>query len=180
MYNLSLPFASILALSAVFVSLWTKGSLYVGLDDLATHSLIEHDASLGHADAAPGQHKAPTVVDRAMIDSLVRRVAPGHGMTLADFARARVELEAALSQPLGHVHAEIAQGEAALAWRALKDETGEVRVDRLLTWWRDERLDFEWWFGESKRDGSLGLLEVRKLVGKVARTMAQIRAKDSD
>jgi hypothetical protein len=176
-YRLSIPFAVALASGAVFVSLRSRGSFYVNLDDLATHNLIEHDASLAHADAAPGQRKAPVDVDLDLLRSLISKAAPHHGLTLANFAQARVQREATLKKPLDSMHLRIARGESGLAWLVLKgDASGEVNVERLRKWMGEERLDLDWWLREGRK--TVGLLQAMRLGTEVARLMADIRSRN--
>jgi hypothetical protein len=164
-----------LASAAVFVSLRCRGSFYVNLDDLATHDLVEHDASLAHADAAPGEIKAPVVVDSDLLHSFLSTAAPGHGLTLTSFAQARVNREVTLKKPLSSLQLTISHGEAALAWLVLKDEaSGEVEVERLRKWVSEERLDLDWWLRSGRK--TPGLVETANLGKQVGRIMAEIRS----
>jgi hypothetical protein len=83
--------------------------------------MIEHDASLVHSDTPIGESKAPIEVDKKLLNSMITFAAPHHGLTLHDFACARVSREALLRKPLGALHAGIGQGEAALTWMLLKE-----------------------------------------------------------
>jgi hypothetical protein len=176
-YHLSLPLAILLACGALAVALRCRRSFALDLDDLATHNLVEHDCSLAHADAPCGSDKAPTRVDAGLMRSFLSHAAPKHGFSLFDFARARVDREDACGKTLGGLRAQIAQGEAALAWLLLRDEgSGEIDVDRLRTWWGEERLDSAWWF-RREDEGAVGLMEARGNAVRVAGMMEDIRSR---
>jgi hypothetical protein len=161
----------------MFVSLRIRRSIYLNLEDLATHNLIEHDASLAHDDAVPGNVKAPVAVNPELLQDFLSRAAPNHGLTLSDFAYARVDRETRLSKPLDGLHAQIGQGEGALSWLLLRDDiNGEVNTERLHEWWGEERLVDGWWT-DRKRKATVGLGEARAQAEKISNMMTEIRGR---
>ena len=74
-YNLSLPLA--LFLSLVGFLLCGHGFFRLDLDGLAAHNRIEHDGSLAHGDAAPGQRFAPIPVNKSMLHTFLVYAALG-------------------------------------------------------------------------------------------------------
>ena len=88
-------------------------------------------------------------------------------------ARARVDREAHLATPLGHLHAEIAAGESALTWLLMKDGRGEVPLERLEQWYGEERIPDGW----KKPAGIVGLLEARGNAKNVAEVMSALGKK---
>lgn len=76
MYNLSAPLAWFLSVVGVWLcghfSLSLLSPRRLHLHELARHNRIEHNASLVHADAEPGQKFAPIVVDEGLFDAFMR------------------------------------------------------------------------------------------------------------
>jgi hypothetical protein len=67
-YNISLPLAIVLSLGGTL----TCGRHFkIDLQDLARHNVIEHDASLTHANASPEGRYAPVAVDKALLQHLL-------------------------------------------------------------------------------------------------------------
>jgi hypothetical protein len=168
-YNLSLPFALILSL--VGIILCGHGFFRLDLNGLAVHNRIEHDGSLAHADAAPGQRFAPIPVNPNMLQRFLVYAALGKGMYLEDFMRARVDREAQLEKPLDAIHAQIAQGEVATAWLVMRDDYGKIPIDRLKQWWGEERLPDNW----TKPRRVIGILEARGKADDVADGIRKLR-----
>jgi hypothetical protein len=141
------------------------------LHDLALHNHIEHDGSLTHADAAPGAAYAPVAADRTAITrALAHSSDGGASMSLADFARARVDAEGA--HPLDAVHARIGRGEVALTLLTMGDGA-RVSTDRLWAWYGEDRLPDGY---VPPPPGSLTVRRVNALVGKVDDAMRARRA----
>jgi hypothetical protein len=171
-YNLSLPFAFILSLVGILLcGHWFFPLFSLDLDGLALHNRIEHDASLAHSDAAPGDRYAPIPVSQNMLKKFLGYAALGKGMYLEDFMRARVDREAQLEKPLDVIHAQIAQGEAATAWLVMKDDYGKIPLERLKQWWGEERLPDNW----TRPRRVIGLLEARAKADDVAEGMRKLR-----
>lgn len=142
----------------------------LNLDDLAVHNKIEHDASLAHADAAPGELKAPIPVDPKRFQKFLSYATLNKGLFIEDFVEARVAIEQQ-SKPLDNVHAQVAQGEVAAAWFVMKDEEGKIPLDTLKQWWGEERLPDGW----SKPFKAIGLWETRTKANEVATSMKKMK-----
>jgi hypothetical protein len=173
-YNLSLPFAFFLSL--VGILLCGHGFFRLDLEGLAAHNRIEHDGSLAHGDAAPGQRFAPIPVNKSMFHTFLMYAALNQGMYLEDFMRARVDREAQLQEPLDSLHAQIGQGEAALAWLVMRDDDGKIPLDRLKQWWGEGRLPSNW----TKPHCVIGLLEVRAKTKVIADGMKKLRQDEDE
>jgi len=168
-YNLSLPFA--LFLSLIGILLCGHGFFRLDLHGLAAHDRIEHNASLAHADAAPGEHFAPIPVNPNMLRTFLSYAALSKGMYLEDFMQARVDREDQLEKPIDGLHAQIGQGEVATAWLVMRDDSGKIPLDRLKQWWGEERLPDNW----TKPRRVVGLLEARGKADDVAEGMKKLR-----
>ncbi|KZV77997.1 Cloroperoxidase, partial [Exidia glandulosa HHB12029] len=94
----------------------------INLHDLATHNVLEHDASLVHDDAAPGAVYAPTDTNKAKVAAVSGLSTDGVGLTARDLAHARVIAEET-SLPLPDNLAFAANVEAALALTVIGDGT---------------------------------------------------------
>ena len=188
-YNCSFPFAFVLSTVGFIWCGHLTGSgfstrLSLDLHDLARHNRIEHDGSLGHADAAPGQKYAPTVPDPARIASLLDSQSPncvkgpaGVGaLTLLDLARVRYLRDAELTRPLDRLHTFITRGEVALILLALGAPCGggpepfAVPRDRIYQWFVEERLPDDW-PGPSTR---IGLVNTAKVGNTVRSEVARL------
>lgn len=169
-YNLSLPLALFLAIPGYLLC----GSILhmsLNLDDLALHDRLEHDASLVHADAAPGAACAPTNVDPGLLHAFITSCPAGRGFRLEDFAKARIAREKTLGgRQLNAFHAEIARGESALSWLLMKDESGEAPPGKLEQWYGEERVPDGW----SKPERRLGLITTRHTAVKVQHLIASM------
>ncbi|KAH9918201.1 Cloroperoxidase [Epithele typhae] len=112
-YGISLPFASILSLGGLVKCGHRSGfGLVLDLHDLAKHNVIEHDASLVHADTQPGETFAPTAVDPALLARLLATTS-GDALSLEDLCRAQVARHAE-SPPLNSVQSFVSKGELSL------------------------------------------------------------------
>jgi hypothetical protein len=135
-YNNSTPLAWVLALSALVVCgtgpPWRRR---LDLAQLARHDRLEHDASLVHADAAPGARYAPTTTDPALLAAFLA-AAPRAGMDERTLVRYRAERELALGNPLRGVRAGlqlVAAAEALAGLNALQDpHTGAIARARIV------------------------------------------------
>jgi Peroxidase, family 2 len=117
-----------------------------GLDDLARHNRIEHDASLVHNDTAKRDEYAPISPVSTLVSQFLDNAKDGHLMTVEDVARARVSRESQ-SHALDNLHAEIARGEMAIVL-GLFNQTNSgkqgIPVDALRVWMSEERLPDGW------------------------------------
>jgi Peroxidase, family 2 len=142
-YRLSTPLAYILAYGGIGL-LAQVGAF--GLDDLARHNRIEHDASLGHGDTPRRDEYAPISPDSTLIRQFLNNSKDGHHMTAEDIARARV-LRESQSHALDNLHAEIARGEMAIVlglFGQTKSGKRGIPVDILRVWMSEERLPDGW------------------------------------
>ncbi|KAL0952864.1 hypothetical protein HGRIS_007084 [Hohenbuehelia grisea] len=117
----------------------------INLDDLAVHGKLEHDASLIHRDTPIGTKRAPNDVDPELFKELLKYPAPGHGMSLHDFARLRRDRELLLPRPLEGWIKSVACSEPVIAWFVMRDEaSGEIPIERLKQFFGEERLPDGW------------------------------------
>lgn len=156
-YNLSIILAFFLALGGVLLCGHGFIVRRLDLDALAVHGKIEHDGSLVHDDCLQGSRVASVTVNESLLRALLAYAAPRHGLTIHNFARARADRESHLVHPLDSMHSEIGRGEAALTWLLMKDEQGEVPLERLEQWYGEERLPDNW----KKPATSIGLFDAR-------------------
>jgi Peroxidase, family 2 len=139
-YGLSTPLAYILSYGGVGL-LGQLGAF--GLDDLARHNRIEHDASLVHDDTPNRDEYAPILPDSSLVKQFLNTAEDGQFMTLEDIAKARV-LREAQSRPLDNLHAEIARGEMAIVAGLFDSRNRGIPVELLRTWVTEERLPVGW------------------------------------
>jgi hypothetical protein len=162
-YHTSLPINTVLLTGGVALS---HINLFdVDLAQLGLHNGIEHDASLGHADAN-GAEFAPTVPDTARIDEFLAQ--NPDGITVETLAKRRVELEGAT--PLDNIHDTIAKGEGALTVLIMGDtggQDGTVSTDRFRTWFGGEQLPADYQVPTAE----VGLFEVKGLADKLGDLM---------
>lgn len=129
-----------------------------GLNDLARHDRIEHNASLVHDDTKPRDEYAPIAPNPALIKQFFEEVKDGQFVTVEDVARARVWRESQCPV-LSRFQAEIARGEMAIALGLFSQPESEthrrgIPVDMLRAWFSEERLPDGW-----KPTHTQGLLE---------------------
>jgi len=171
-YNLSYLLA--ILLSAVGF-LFCGHAFTLSLHDLAEHNKIEHDGSLVHDDCSPGQKFAPTSPNKALLHTLLGRVAPGHGLSLSDFAEARAYRESKISSPLSRSHSLIANGESALTWLILRNQRGEVPIPAMQQWYGDERMPSGW----ERPTKPIGLRLVHSTAGEVENRVKKCKGRTS-
>lgn len=167
-YGLSSVLAHILVIGGIAL-LGQVGSF--GLDDLARHNRIEHDASLVHDDAQPRDEYAPLAPDSTLVKQFLEQAKDGHFLTIEDVARARVWRESQCPV-LNHLHAEIARGEMAIAFGLFSQpdsDKQEIPVDMLRVWLSEERLPDGW-----KPTHTQGLLETIRTSRKIYNEMKKI------
>jgi hypothetical protein len=129
-----------------------------GLNDLARHNRIEHDASLVHDDTKPRDEYAPIGPNPVLIKQFLEQVKDGQFVTVEDVARARVWRESQCPA-LNKCQAEIAKGEMAIALGLFSQPESDthkqgIPVDMLRAWFSEERLPEGW-----KPTHTQGLLE---------------------
>lgn len=152
----------------------------ISLGDVARHGGVEHDGSLAHADAAPGDDYAPTSVDTGRYEEAMGWMCEGGGEVIDadDVVRARVNREK-YCPPLDPVHAEIARGEMAIAVRVFNHPSANpfsakkgIPVEWLREWLAKERLPLR---GTWRPDHKVGFLTVVRQASDMRHAMVQIR-----
>jgi hypothetical protein len=140
-YHISLPLAIVLSLGGTL----TCGRHFkIDLQDLARHNVIEHDASLTHANASPEARYAPVAVDKALLQHLLDVSKDSEILTFDDLVSVRATRDATLAKPLSRVHGVISRGEVALTVQTLGDEEGNMPKQFIREWFGDERLPNGW------------------------------------
>ncbi|KAF8484715.1 Cloroperoxidase [Russula ochroleuca] len=138
-YNISLPLA-------ILLSLW--GTLKCGrhfkidLQDLARHNVIEHGASLTHADALPGARNAPVAVNKELLQHLLDTSNP-NVVTFDDLITVRASRDVTLRRS-SWAHGVIARGVIALTVQTFGDEEGNMPKQYIQEWFGEERLPQGW------------------------------------
>ncbi|KAI5119579.1 hypothetical protein M0805_006464 [Coniferiporia weirii] len=191
-YNVSLPLAFLLTVGGFLMCGHFTGSgfstrLELSLHDLSRHGRIEHDGSLGHADAEPGEIFAPSEPDPARLNGLLnegivsgKSSANSDTLSFFDLAKERFLRDRALNRPLGAFHAEITRGEVALIILTLglnvggphassNFETCAVPRDRIAQWFGEERLPV----GYTVPSTQIGLLRTAGLARRVRAEVAR-------
>jgi len=140
------------------------------LIEFAQHNKIEHDASLAHADVAPGETYAPVETDQGLLQDFVSRSADGQFLTMDDVARVRVEREDALPVPLTTAGVIAATGEGILLLNRIGDSE-KVPVSDVQTFLGESRLPDSY----TGPKGTMGFVTGGVLVAKLAKNMADIR-----
>jgi len=126
--------------------------------------MIEHDASLVHANTPPGEAIAPVEVQKYLVELLLNDAYTEPGgvewdlnaaggsqprpalITTAAVARARIRREKD-SKPLDNIHAEIARGEMAIILGVMEKREGNdvgVPVEWMRQLFGQERMPIGW------------------------------------
>jgi len=145
----------------------------IDLESFALHNKIEHDASLGHADAKPGEKFAPVESDPELVQDLISRSADGEFLRIADFAQVRVERENAASANGGGVnvfYVFTAQAEVAFLLSMFGDGD-QITISRFESLLGQSKLP-EDYPGPTK---VTGVPQVGEAVAKLSTEMAKIR-----
>ena len=175
-YGLSSIFANFLVFGGIAL-LGQIGSF--GLDDLARHNRIEHDASLVHDDAKPRDEYAPNAPNPALIKQFLEEVKDGQFVTVEDIARARVWRESQCPV-LNKFQAEVARGEMAIALGLFSQPESDthkqgIPIEMLRTWFSEERLPDGW-----KPTHTHGLLETIETSKQLRNEMKKIEDSGED
>ncbi|KAI0775936.1 Chloroperoxidase [Trametes elegans] len=173
-YGLSPFFAYLLAHGGV-ARAGAGGKL--DLHDLAAHNVIEHDGSLVHADARPGDKYAPTDVDRALLRQLLDRAPASDFLSYRDLTEAQVARHA-VSAPRDALSTALSKGELELIFEVFgvrrcpaADGTpgaleGRVVPKAWLEQWLGEERIPDGWPGPSHQTGFVqtvgGILTISK------------------
>ncbi|KAH9977726.1 Cloroperoxidase [Lactifluus volemus] len=157
-YHLSLPFAAMLSI----VGTLTCGRYFkIDLGDLAQHNVIEHDASLTHADAMPGSTYAPIDVDDELLQKLLD-VSPNRNyLTLDDLVKVRAARDAALDQPSAYFM-------VALTAKLFTNPEGQIPKQYIREWFGEQRLP-EGWYGPKAIIGFISTTRLVHLVGELVK-----------
>ena len=168
-YGLSTPLAEFLVHGGIYL-LGQEGAF--GLDDLARHNRIEHDASLVHDDAKGRDEYAPISPNLQLVKNLLLHSKDGRVMTVEDVARARVERESQCPV-LNCMQAEIARGEMAIALDLFghgNTASPGVPLDMLREWLAEERLPEGW-----RPTHTQGLLQTIRTAREIRNLMAALK-----
>jgi hypothetical protein len=158
----------------------------ISLSDVSRHGGVEHDASLAHGDARPGDDYAPLPLDKARFEEAMRWMSESGGgeiIDAADVARARVNREK-YCLPLDWMHSEIARGEMGIALNTFNqpsanpfNEKQGIPVEWLREWLGSDRLPMR---GTWKPDHRVGMLAVMKKSTDMRNAMKRIRKVEGD
>jgi hypothetical protein len=148
-----------------------------GLNDLARHNRIEHDASLVHEDTRARDEYAPLAPDATLVKQFLEQAKDGHFMTIEDVARARVWRQSQCPV-LSQLHAEVARGEMAIAFGLFSQPNSDkqgIPVDILRVWLSEERLPDGW-----RPTHTQGLLETIRTSRQIHNEMKKIEGESED
>lgn len=172
-YGLSTPLAYLLVHGGIFL-LGQKGAF--GLNDLARHNRIEHDASLVHDDTKGRDEYAPISPNSNLVMNLLAQAEDGRVLTVEDVAKARVERESQCPV-LNSLHAEIARGEMAIALGLFSQENADhqegMPLDMLREWLAEERLPEGW-----KPTHTQGLLQTIRTAREIRSLMVTLKGEE--
>ncbi|KAK7443490.1 hypothetical protein VKT23_015663 [Stygiomarasmius scandens] len=133
----------------------------------------------------PSPSPPPSALSTSPLQPSAIRPVITSGLSLFDFAQLRIARESQLSKPLNTLHEQIALGESALTWLvfhqtgpSLSDKAGAcappdhvdndliVPVDRLVSWFGEEKLP-DRWFEDVRPQNTIGLLQARRVAGQI-------------
>jgi len=140
------------------------------LHEFAKHNVIEHNASLAHADAAEGEVYAPVTTDQGLLQDLVSRSADGQFLTIEDLSRVRVEREDALPVPLSKKDQSTGRAASGLLLNRFGDNE-KVPVSDVQTFLGESRIPDTYTGPKS----SMGFVDSVVMDRKIAKTMEDIR-----
>jgi len=141
------------------------------LHEFAKHNKIEHDVSLAHADAAPGEEYAPVTTDQGILQDLISKSADGQILTLEEIAQFRVAREDAAPVPLSKIHQTTAPAEACVVLQRFGD-TETVPVADVQTFLGESRIPDSYTGPKS----ATGLVNIGSCAVKLKKTMGDIRS----
>ena len=150
----------------------------MSLHDFALHNHVEHNASLAHEDAEPGNLYAPTVVNSDMLEKFLKCSASGQYLTAEDIGAYRVHLENSYDKDnaMGFLDQEVSRGEASLILGIFgHQDVGEDKIplDLLKEFFTEERIPEGW-----KPSHTLGLIETLQTVAKLRNIMKRLNTVD--
>ncbi|KAF9265085.1 Cloroperoxidase [Marasmius fiardii PR-910] len=187
-YNVSYPLALLLGGTAILrygkldttssVLPW-KWRITLDLASLSTFGSlrIAHTASLVHPNVP--SHSPEATLLRDVVSHAHKDLNESEpGLTIHDLAAIRVDRESKLNQPLDSIHEQIALGESALCYLALRSHDGSshtVPVSRINQWFGEERLPDNWW-QQVRPTTTIGLMEARRTADEIKDIMAVLRS----
>ncbi len=116
----------------------------IDLEDLARHNVIEHDASLTHANAIPNGRYAPVHVDKKRLQDLLNVSRNSKVLTFDDLVTVRANRDITLGRPLNKAHSIIARGEVALTVQTFGDREGNMPKQYIEEWFGKQGLPDGW------------------------------------
>jgi hypothetical protein len=116
----------------------------IDLEDLARHNVIEHDASLVHANAIPSGRYAPVNVDKALLQDLLDVSKDPDVLTFDDLVTVRANRDKTLGRPLNKTLATVVRGEVAMTVQIFGDQEGNMPKQFLQEWFGKEQLPSGW------------------------------------
>jgi len=153
--GISRGFALFLAVGS-FILLRRPSLQPFDLHGASRHNFIEHNASMIHDDADPGEEFAPSAVDSQLLNEFLGMAHPsasryseskpngGDVITVHDIAARRVEREA-VSLPVDALHAELARGEFAMVVRIFgKGKDNELDRAEMKVFLKENRIPDGW------------------------------------
>ncbi|KAI0266913.1 Cloroperoxidase [Russula aff. rugulosa BPL654] len=140
-YHLSLPLAAVLSIVGTFLC---GRHFKIDLEDLARHNVIEHDASLTHANAIPNGRYAPVNVDKELLQRLLDTSQNPDVLTFDDLVTVRANRDKTLGRPLSTVHSIIARGKVALTVQTFGNDEGDMPKRHIQEWFGNEQLPSGW------------------------------------
>ncbi|KAK0201199.1 Chloroperoxidase, partial [Desarmillaria ectypa] len=169
-YNLSILLTLLLALPGYILYgtfyftgwpwRWTWVLSLAALSDFGA-SKLAHRASLVHV------NRPSHCPDAELLGALLS--ASPSGLSIHDFAMARVKREATLEKPMNWWHEQVALGESGLSWLLFcdgSDDKATVPVGRLRQFFGQERLPDGWW-EHVRPQQPIGLFKARKIANEV-------------
>ncbi len=132
----------------------------IDLEDLARHNVLEHDASLTHANALPNGRYAPVNVDKELLQNLLDESRNPDVLTFDELVTVRANRDKTLIRPLSKAHGIISRGEVALTVQTFGDEEGNMPKQYIREWFGKERLPCGW----TKPAIAIGLWKTTQIV----------------
>ncbi|KAF7297075.1 HEME-HALOPEROXIDASE domain-containing protein [Mycena indigotica] len=118
---------------------------------------LAHGASLVHS--SPISRDAP---DAKLLWNVLQVAEVEGGLSLHSLAKIHASRIRTLGHKLDGFHAQVAAGEVALAWLVMRNpQTGLIEVDKLESWFKEEKLPRDWWNGR-RSPKTILLLQARE------------------
>jgi len=140
------------------------------LHEFSKNGVIEHNASLAHADTPQGEVYAPVTTDQGLLQDLVSRSADGQFLTMEDLSQVRVDREDALPVPLSKKDQSTGRAASCLLLNRFGDSE-KVPVSDVQTFLGESRIPD----GYTGPKSSMGFVTAVVMDKKMAKTMEDIR-----